>query len=840
MQATVYQALTKSHISQGKSLLLVAPTGLGKTFAVTGDLEENFCKTVYAVPLRALGNDIRRSVNSYRRNNQSINAVIHHGGLQESTLFGEEFVVTTYDQIVCGTPGLPLSLPLKSGHAVAGALLMSRLILDEAHLAWGISEQALAILLAIVKFRQSFGLQTVLMTATLPDAVSILIADRLGLERILIGKGGEVQDDESLYLRDQNRIVKPELLDIKKKSSKKAVDDLESTELSDEVEDDDEIGTRKKGKAEDDLNFEPLDQLLKNEDGKCIYFANTVDRIQNTYDRLIEYGVSPEMISVLHNRMPHKWRNEREEQVKARFGKDSPDEPYILLTNQVAEAGLDISAPLVVSDPAPVDTLVQRSGRCARWFRDGETKGKFIVLKIPGLKEKNSAEPAIGYVKPYRIDLTAISIKLFPETVDSLTWDVERQWVNQAWGGGEKEALEKVEESINQTAFALNLFDRAAQDNKPGEIANVFREVLSVEVAVSNGNSNFIDDFSEPDAHKLLSDEKFPDTSSISLARAWRCLKEASGRAQVIRFDLEESQFQLTSPDYIQLGDILILPSTIAYLHTQKGLCFDNNRDETAILNSEWSVPAKKNQIFTPGLSQRQTLLDHSSNVMTGTRNRFTDRDNLYRKTLRKILEKLEPSIVDHEGLTDLVANLACVAAGFHDLGKADMKWQAKVRKTDPGLIFTELVGRSLSACRRIGRPHTPPGYAATVAACKMLLGTSDQSSPLDPLIKAIALATCRHHSSFLNPSRVENYEFEPHPDIDDFISKILSQVGASSETLSNIKQIIEAAIIKPKPEDVPLMLPNEDLFPIYALVGRAIMMADREDAGGQSLEQLK
>ena len=30
----------------------------------------------------------------------------------------------------------------------------------------------------------------------------------------------------------------------------------------------------------------------------------------------------------------------------------------------------------------------------------------------------------------------------------------------------------------------------------------------------------------------------------------------------------------------------------------------------------------------------------------------------------------------------------------------------------------------------------------------------------------------------------------------------------------------------------------NDDLFPIYALVGRAILMADREDAAGRELEQ--
>jgi replicative superfamily II helicase len=149
MKPTKFQSLVQDELRNGKSVLLVAPTGLGKTFAVVGDVQDGFRKIVYAVPLRALGGGIRAEVLDLRRAGQQITAVVHHGDTQESLLFSEEVVVTTYDQVVCGVPGLPLSLPLKAGHAVAGALLMSRLILDEVHLAWGISD--LNILLAIMR-----------------------------------------------------------------------------------------------------------------------------------------------------------------------------------------------------------------------------------------------------------------------------------------------------------------------------------------------------------------------------------------------------------------------------------------------------------------------------------------------------------------------------------------------------------------------------------------------------------------------------------------------------------------------------------------------------------------
>ena len=458
----------------------------------------------------------------------------------------------------------------------------------------------------------------------MPDAVSKKLADALKLQRVLVGQNGEVENDAALQQREANRQVKPELWEIKK------------------------------GRTEKDLDFAPLDNLLCEEgQGKRIYFANTVDRLQATYDRLVKSGVDAARISVLHNRMPHAWRKQTEEQVNARFGKDSAAGDWILLTNQVAEAGLDISAPLVITDAAPVDTLVQRAGRCARWFREGVTEGRFIVLKVPGLKEQNPSDIAKQFVRPYRYNLVFSAIKFFPAADQFLTWESERQWINQAWGGGEEKALAAIDAALNNTTFALNLFDRAAQERKPGEIARVFREVLSVEVAVEKGDEVRIDDLAERDLQPLLDKGQLPDTSSISLGKAYGLVKQSEGRAAVIRYDREENQLLIRKPDGVQLGDILLLPSSVAYLHRQKGLCFDDNRDDDAILSSEWAVPLKSQHILTPGLQHYQTLAEHSLKVMVGTFRRFDDANSPYRKALLKILRRLE-NITDEKRLETL------------------------------------------------------------------------------------------------------------------------------------------------------------------------------------------
>ncbi|MCL5773704.1 MAG: hypothetical protein M1536_04920 [Firmicutes bacterium] len=104
MNPTKFQSKVQNAVKNGESILLIAPTGIGKTFAVTGDIQEKFCKTIYAVPLQALGGGIKQAASDLVRNGIHIKPVIHHGDAHESLLFSEEFIVTTYDQVVCGVP----------------------------------------------------------------------------------------------------------------------------------------------------------------------------------------------------------------------------------------------------------------------------------------------------------------------------------------------------------------------------------------------------------------------------------------------------------------------------------------------------------------------------------------------------------------------------------------------------------------------------------------------------------------------------------------------------------------------------------------------------------------
>jgi CRISPR-associated endonuclease/helicase Cas3 len=110
------------------------------------------------------------------------------------------------------------------------------------------------------------------------------------------------------------------------------------------------------------------------EGGCAVYVCNTVGRAQEFFQILQgpakEQGIAPYL---LHARFPFGEREAREADAVARFGKDAgrngnPPRPEraIMVSTQIIEQSLDVDFDLMVTDLAPVDLLLQRSGRLMR------------------------------------------------------------------------------------------------------------------------------------------------------------------------------------------------------------------------------------------------------------------------------------------------------------------------------------------------------------------------------------------------------------------------------------------------------------------------------------------
>ncbi|MGQ0600833.1 MAG: CRISPR-associated helicase Cas3', partial [Anaerolineales bacterium] len=117
--------------------------------------------------------------------------------------------------------------------------------------------------------------------------------------------------------------------------------------------------------------------------GCAAVICNTVKRAQALYQALVddnrrEPWVNVDDLMLFHARYPFAWRDKREKNVLAKFGRpdeqgnNKPKRPEraVVIATQVIEQSLDLDFDLMISDFAPTDLLLQRAGRLHRHIRN--------------------------------------------------------------------------------------------------------------------------------------------------------------------------------------------------------------------------------------------------------------------------------------------------------------------------------------------------------------------------------------------------------------------------------------------------------------------------------------
>lgn len=107
--------------------------------------------------------------------------------------------------------------------------------------------------------------------------------------------------------------------------------------------------------------------------GCAAVICNTVKRAQEVYTALREHFTAEEL-SLFHARFLHGERMTREREALRRFGKPGKDtqrpQRAVIVATQVLEQSLDLDFDLMVTELAPVDLVLQRSGRLHRHDRE--------------------------------------------------------------------------------------------------------------------------------------------------------------------------------------------------------------------------------------------------------------------------------------------------------------------------------------------------------------------------------------------------------------------------------------------------------------------------------------
>lgn len=101
-------------------------------------------------------------------------------------------------------------------------------------------------------------------------------------------------------------------------------------------------------------------ERARNEKLKILWICNTVKRAQDIFDELQKRNLP---VQTYHSRFKYEDRKNRHERVIGGF---KTDEAMIAVTTQVAEMSLDLDADILISEIAPVPSMIQRLGRLNR------------------------------------------------------------------------------------------------------------------------------------------------------------------------------------------------------------------------------------------------------------------------------------------------------------------------------------------------------------------------------------------------------------------------------------------------------------------------------------------
>lgn len=353
-QEEAFEVLTSWDATKNP-LVLKLPCGYGKTESVVIPyLAQAFTdkwslapRLIYVLPTRALCNQIKERIEAYalavkKLTSRELKVSVEHGMSSLDPLFFADICVTTFDQFLYGYArnkshvGRHVDVP-------AGAFANSVVVFDEAHL---YSPYTHALMKALLEFLSHSKIPVVVMTATMPKTL---------------------QDD---LLEDLN----PMTIEFKGKF-------LCDRELSWEMK---EWRLLDGEKASKDL----LASLSTAKNQKVLIVANRVDVAQKLAIELKDKGVK-----LIHSRFSANDRDDKEKAVTDLLGKESNSKKGIVISTQVCEVGLDISADVLITECASADALVQRIGRVARWGGSG----KVLIVK-PESVIKDDKEMFYPYV----------------------------------------------------------------------------------------------------------------------------------------------------------------------------------------------------------------------------------------------------------------------------------------------------------------------------------------------------------------------------------------------------------------------------------------------------------
>ena len=789
-----YQKEVTNLLLSGKSVILQAPTGAGKTSAALlpflhawrEEIDEKFpVKCVYTVPMRVLANQFRaeyekRADSFGRRFKRNLNVRIQTGEHSEDREFAGDLIFCTIDQFLSSYLTMPYGLPRRLANINAGALVGSYLVFDEFHLLD--PDSTLPSTLYAIK-RLSQIAPVLLMTATFSSSVLYALQKEIHNSEVVLVDPEEAHSIETSF---------------GEKEARQRTWQVAETQLS-------------------------ASAILEKHNKRSLAICNTVRRAQELYRELRDSDLAKEKgidVLLLHSRFLQEDRQEIEQRIKILFGRDNSEGSVIAIATQTIEVGVDITSETLHTELAPASALIQRAGRCARYA--GE-QGEVIVYPVENL---------------------------FPYGTDSenSAWGKEMkvafEWLKEH--SGKVFDFGKEQEFVNAVATprdeSILLKLSAGEPSRTQAIHNVLIGadlVNATRLLVRDADSKRVLIHSNPD--ELTFDPYLANGFNLPTKTLFGMLKEwlerdidVDWRVRRLIESTDSDESNRTEYGWERLSDssqltatqiIVVNPELAGYLKDEG---FISDKGNTGFASTLPDIEARAER---EGFSyHKESYEDHIKRVLDAFQ-------EISLKELTYSAKALEQAAGWSKGSIMRAVWLACL---FHDVGKLSTGWQgwARAYQKQIGMPVpnTFAAGHTENewknqghkeAERAIHKKYPKPNHAgeSALATAKVVARVFSQDNEKD-LAKAVLTAITRHHTPFA--SECKSYVLEEQAE-----NHIYATLDFAPE---EIRQRVNLELLRSESKTIQNSFSNLLIAPdntfgwmAYALLARALRRSDQE-----------
>ncbi len=786
-----FQKQVAKHLRQGKSVVLQAPTGSGKTFAAIWPFIEaydaqrkNFpSKCIYIVPMRVLARQFMTDTQEMITKMALVRKpkiTIQTGENPDDKRFEGDLIFCTIDQFLSSYLTMPYSQPYRLANINAGASVGAYIVLDEFHLLDPVA--TLPSTMYAIK-RLSKVAPVLLMTATFSAEMLAGLANEIGATPILISA------EEARAINTRSNQPERE---------------------------------RYWHTSDQPLN---ANAVIANHKHRTLTICNTVRRARDLYRAIKTSPDLPEdtQVRLLHSQFLHEDRKKTEDELREVFGKDADRTigSYIVVATQTIEVGVDISAEKLHTELAPASALIQRAGRCARypgeygdvWVHPVEDYRPYSENKDGERLLADQMQAAWEWLKQHNGEIfdfakeqalvNAVAAKRDQRVLDNLDWGSEnhKDKIHKALGG-EREGMSRllVRDADSRTVLihpdpdqlSASPYTAIGFSLQPSTLYGMAREWL---------NRPNVD--AEWRIKGLIEDRA-----------------DGKGDEQRVTYDWREiNDHKLVATSQI----IVVHPALAGYLSDEG---FLSDAGNTPFLST---LPAKN---LHEGSWERakyvlESYEEHIRLVIEGFQ-------ELALPELTYAAPALERAAGWQSGSVLQAAWLACL---FHDIGKLNSAWQRwahayqahigqQVETTFAAAhtSFDSKNPRHLDAQKSIsGKYPKPPHAGESALACFAMLSAALNKNT--DLIRATITAIARHHTPFASECK----PFILRADAAAHIKQTLRFVP------SDIAKQVDTSKLWMRDQGLDkfsnqLILPNSDNgWMAYTLIARALRRADQQ-----------